>query len=92
MQNSKKATFHETFSSKLKISKGVALFTQLLLTNNILKNRKKYKICHDLSKFKIFLEKSNISPKTEEKFSKLKEKSQNSRENIWEDLSSPKGC
>ena len=36
----KKTKFHETFSSKLKIFKGVALFTPFLLTN-IFKNRKK---------------------------------------------------
>ena len=41
--------------------------------------------------FKIFWKKSNIFPKTQEKFSKLKEKTQNSRKklNIREDLSSP---
>ena len=36
----KKTKFHETFSSKLKIFKGVALFTPFLLTN-IFKNREK---------------------------------------------------
>ena len=36
----KKTKFHETFSSKLKIFKGGALFTPFLLTN-IFKNRKK---------------------------------------------------
>ena len=41
--------------------------------------------------FKIFWKKSSIFPKTQEKFSKLKEKTQNSRKklNIREDLSSP---
>ena len=41
--------------------------------------------------FKIFWKKSNIFPKTQEKFSKLKEKTQNSRKklNVREDLSSP---
>ena len=41
--------------------------------------------------FKIFWKKNNIFPKTQEKFSKLKEKAQNSRKklNIREDLPSP---
>ena len=45
----------------------------------------------NLSKFEDFFWKNNnIFPKTQEKFSKLKEKTQNSRKklNSWEDLSS----
>ena len=53
----KKTKFHETFSSKLKIFKGVALFTPFLLTN-IFKNRKKMiKFAMICQNFKIFLEK-----------------------------------
>ena len=77
MQNSRKKTkIPEIFSSKLKIFKGVALFIPFLLTN-IFKNRNIYKNLLDILNFLRFLgKKITFIPKTQEKNSKLKEKTQ----------------